>query len=205
MLRVHDVHRSFGDQVVLAGIELAVDAGATCALVGGNGAGKSTLLDVVVGALSPQRGRVTIDDVPIGEPRARRRLGYSPAHAIPPEQLATFEWLDLLASLRSVAPRDVDQAVARWGLAAMTDARIAALSLGQRRRLSLAGATMGAPMLLVLDEPTVGLDVDGVTLLVAELRAHRERGGAALVASHDEAFLVACGAERRTLTKGRIS
>lgn len=202
---MHDVHRTFGAHVVLDGIELAVAAGETCVISGGNGTGKSTLLDVAVGALPATRGDVHIGGLSIDDGRARRGVGYAPAHAALPEQLAVHEWIDVVAALRGVSPRQVDDATTRWGLAAITDARLAALSLGQRRRLALATATMGAPPLLVLDEPTVGLDVEGVAFLVRTLEAHRAAGGAALVASHEAAFVDAIHATRRALVAGRIA
>ena len=205
MLTMHDVHRTFGAHVVLAGVELTIAAGEICVIGGGNGAGKSTLLDVAVGALPASRGDVRVDGARIEDGRARRRIGYAPAHATLPEQLAVHEWIDVVAALRGVSSIAVDDAAARWGLARITDSRLGALSLGQRRRLALAIATMGAPSVLVLDEPTVGLDVEGVAYLVGVLEAHRANGGAALIASHESSFVEAIGATRRQLVAGRIS
>jgi ABC-type multidrug transport system ATPase subunit len=202
---MHDVHRSFGAHRVLDGVDLEVHDSEICVVTGENGAGKSTLLDVATFALSATRGRIAIDGAPIEEPRARRRVGYAPAHAPLPESLAIHEWMDLVAAMRAVRAAEVDVAAERWGLAAITDARLSTLSLGQRRRLALAVATMGAPSLLVLDEPTVGLDAAGVDQLVAYIETHRASGGSALIASHDEPFASATRATMRKLVRGRLA
>ncbi|MEO7092101.1 MAG: ABC transporter ATP-binding protein [Polyangiales bacterium] len=201
---MHDVHRSFGAHQVLRGVDLTIASGEICALVGENGAGKSTLLDIAVGALPPTRGAITLAGHSIDDARGRRDIGYAPAHAPLPEQLAVHEWLDLLAALRDVSAAQVDAASDRWGLGSLLDSRLSALSLGQRRRLALAVATMGTPTFLVLDEPTVGLDEAGIALLVATLAAHRDDGGAALVASHEPSFVTTISTTRRQLVAGRI-
>jgi ABC-type multidrug transport system ATPase subunit len=180
VLTISDVHKSFGGHAVLRGVSLALAAGETCVLRGGNGSGKSTLCEIVAGVIDPDRGEVRVQ---------RAYLGYAPSAAVLPDTMFLHDWIDLVASLEGAPAADVDRAVERFGLSSCTDARLSALSLGQRKRLSLACADLGAPQLLLLDEPTVGLDQEGRDLLVEWVRAHVTRGGAALIATHEDALI----------------
>ncbi len=205
MLNIADVHRRFGPEVVLAGVSLTVHAGEVVVVRGANGAGKSTLFEIAAGVLDADAGTVRVGGHPIADPRARRSIGYAPAAAALPESLFVHEWIDLACALRGVGDEeDVDATMARFGLQATSDARLSALSLGQRRRLSLALASIGRPSLLLLDEPTVGLDALGVDDLVEWLARHRRVGGAILLASHDEALVETLEARVCTLAAGRI-
>ncbi|MBL8714766.1 MAG: ATP-binding cassette domain-containing protein [Myxococcales bacterium] len=205
MLNIADVHRRFGADVVLAGVCLDVGAGEVAVVRGANGAGKSTLFEIVAGVLDADAGSVRVDGRPNTDPRARRSIGYAPAAATLPESLFVHEWVDLACALRGVdGAEDVDATMTRFGLEATVDARLSSLSLGQRRRLLLALASLGHPSLLLLDEPTVGLDAAGVADVIAWLDRHRRAGGAILLASHDDDFASALGAIRCTLAAGRI-
>jgi ABC-type multidrug transport system ATPase subunit len=206
VVEIVDVARSFGDEVVLAGVDLTVARGEVALVVGENGAGKSTLLDIVAGVLAPTRGAIRVQGRPVHEARARRSIGHAPAAPVLPEGLFLHEWLDLAAGLRGVrsAP-PIDAAVRRFGLVEASGTRLAALSLGQRRRTALAIASLGAPALLLLDEPTVGLDDDGLAVLHRWLEEHLARGGAILLASHEAALGRRLGARTHRLAAGRLS
>ncbi|UNX53856.1 ABC transporter ATP-binding protein [Georgenia sp. TF02-10] len=179
------------DLPVCPPVTFTLAAGELLAVVGANGTGKSTLLRTVVGQLEPLAGTVT---VPGGDPRSRdfrasvaADLGddaFFPA-------LTAVEHLLLTCYGHGVpAPREVvDQLVEEFGLTTRADALPAALSSGQRRRLLLAAAFARPRSLLVLDEPEQRLDPGMRADLVERLRAEREAGGAALVATHDPAVV----------------
>jgi ABC-2 type transport system ATP-binding protein len=182
---------------VLDGLALAVGAGEILGVVGPNGAGKSTLLAAVAGLLPRQRGLIRIDGHLVGTVAAQRRLGYVPEAADPPGHLTGDELVALVAALKG-AP--LDPAVrAALAFAEVAGQRVARMSLGQRRRACLAAALVGAPALLVLDEPSNGLDPPGVTTLVALLAARAAAGAAILLASHDGDLLDRLGARRLAL------
>lgn len=204
MLKMRDVVRRRGRRRVLDGLNLDVARGAVCVLRGENGSGKTTLLDVASGVLPADSGTASIDGVDVGDRRARASLGYAPAAASVPEQLAVHEWLDLVAALRGVSTAEVDAAASVWRVDRWLGARIGTLSLGERRRLVLASAELGDPALLLLDEPTVGLDAEGQALLVERLHARAAAGNAALVASHDAELVSDRRFEVHTLRDGRI-
>lgn len=205
MLTIAELSKSFGRDRVLRDVSLSVARGEVCILRGANGAGKSTLFEVISGVLDADRGTVTIDGRSNREPAARAAIGYAPANAMLPDHLVVHEWIDLLAGFRGSPQVEVDAAIETWGLRACTGTVLSALSLGQRRRLTLAAAELGAPSFILLDEPTVGLDPDGQSLLVSRVRAHLGRGGGALIATHEPELPRALDARVVVMQSGSIA
>ena len=153
-----------------------------------------------------QTGSIEIAGVSLsGAPvRARRSLGYVPEAANPPGYMTGEELFALVAALKQAPPLSQERRAA-LGLDGLTSARIARLSLGQRRRVCLGAALIGEPALLVLDEPTNGLDRSGIATLTALLGAQRDAGGIILVATHDRDFATALAGERFHLQAGRLT
>lgn len=205
-LVIKGIQKRFGGREVLRGLELVVERGETVAVVGPNGAGKSTLLGVVAGIIEPEAGSVTLEGEPLIGRRApaRARLGFVPEGADPPPHLLAGELLALCAALKQVEILPTSL-LERLGVAALLEQPVGSMSLGQRRRTCLAAALVGEPLLLVLDEPTNGLDPGGVEMLASLLRDHREAGGMALISTHDRAFAEAAGAKLIRLEIGRAA
>jgi ABC-2 type transport system ATP-binding protein len=176
-----------GGRAIVRDIGLEVRAGEVVALVGPNGSGKSTLLRVLAGVLDKDDGAVFIAGRSLDAERrdALRAIGYAPDAGELPDHLSARELLALVAALKG-APAKEDEA--RFGIAHVIHERITALSLGQRRRVSLLAALVGHPPLLLLDEPTNGLDAGGLGLLESLLGEQKLRGGSALVATHESSF-----------------
>jgi ATP-binding cassette subfamily F protein uup len=180
LVNLENVGKSYGTTVVLDGVSLGIGDGERIGVVGRNGGGKSTLLKLMIGAETPDTGRVTrTGGLRIA---AVDQRGALPAGTTVREYVvgdaAEHEWAGD-AAVRSV--------LAGLGLAAVgLDADVARLSGGERRRTALAAALVQQADLLVLDEPTNHLDVEGITWLAAHLRARR---GALLVVTHDRWFL----------------
>lgn len=196
-----------GGRRVLDGLSLTAGPGEIVGIVGGNGCGKTTLLAAVAGVLAPDRGGVTIDGASVWGPEreriaARRALGYVPEGADPPGHLTGDELLALVAAVKGAPPLD-SEVRTRLDLGALAAARIDRMSLGQRRRACLGAALVGAPRLLVLDEPDNGLDAGGIDALVELLAARAAAGAAALVASHDAHFLDRIKARRLSVARGQ--
>lgn len=136
-------------------------------LLGSNGAGKTTLMRILCGIIQPTRGSVHIDGQDLADPAGRRAvkrvLGYLPQHIEPYPSLTPLEFLDYVGVLkgldsRAERRRQASELVARVGLAEVRDRRIGGFSGGMRRRVGIAQALMGDPRLVVVDEPTAGLD-----------------------------------------------
>jgi ABC-2 type transport system ATP-binding protein len=167
-------------------VSLTLRRGAVTGFLGRNGAGKSTTMRLLAGVLVPQAGTVTLNGVPMTSYRARVRVGWAP------EEPATVASLTVREHLRSAhdlahhhgAGRSVDDVIAALDLGAVVDRLAGALSKGTRQRLGVAMALVGAPEVVLLDEPTAGLDPAQILALRTLLRAERARGAAVLLSSH---------------------
>ena len=155
---VDDLRVVRGGRDVLPGISLTVPSGQVVGLLGPSGGGKTTLLRAVVGVQIVAGGTVTVLGEPAGSPALRSRVGYvTQAPSVYPD-LTVRQNLHYFAQLLDAGREAVEEAVHAVDLADHADAPVAKLSGGQRSRVSLAAALVGSPDLLVLDEPTVGLD-----------------------------------------------
>ncbi|MGZ8178631.1 ABC transporter ATP-binding protein [Williamsia sp. SKLECPSW1] len=161
-IRIEGVWKSFGDVSVLRGADLTVPRGRVVALLGANGAGKTTLIRIVTTLLTADRGTVSVDglDVATEAPRVREIISLTGQFAAVDPILTGRENLVLVARLRHVrGPRRVaDDLLTRFSLQDAADRRVATYSGGMRRRLDIAMGLIGDPAVVVLDEPTTGLD-----------------------------------------------
>ncbi|MGK5532646.1 ABC transporter ATP-binding protein [Streptomyces sp. URMC 129] len=183
-----------GGKEVLRELDFSVPAGSVTGLLGPSGCGKTTLMRAVVGAQARVTGTLEVLGRPAGSPPLRHRLGYVTQAPSVYGDLTVRQNLDYFAAIlgvgRSDRRRHIDSALADVDLAAEEGSLTAALSGGQRARVSLAVALLGTPELLVLDEPTVGLDpVLRRSLWDLFHRLAAERGTTLLISSHvmDEA------------------
>jgi ABC-type multidrug transport system ATPase subunit len=174
---------------VLDGLTLTVPAGRVTGLLGPSGGGKSTLMRAIVGVQRIESGSVRVLGEPAGTPALRRRVAYTPQGAATYADLTVRENLAYFARIIAAPPRRVNETIATVGLDAFADRVVGRLSGGQRARVSLAAALLGSPELLVLDEPTVGLDPVLRRDLWAGFHELADAGATLLVSSHvmDEA------------------
>ena len=188
VVEVRDLVVVRGSREVLPGISLDVPAGVT-GLLGPSGCGKTTLMRCLVGAQQVRSGTVEVLGEPAGSAPLRTRVGYVTKAASVYDDLTVAENLRFFARVLGVDPASVDEAIASVDLAGHADQVVARLSGGQRSRVSLAVALLGSPDLLVLDEPTVGLDPVLRRDLWELFHRIADSGAAVLVSSHvmDEA------------------
>lgn len=164
---VQDVTKSYGRVRALDGLSLTVDDDTTFGLLGTNGAGKTTLLKLLVGLDTPDSGTITVaGESPTDGTRVRERVGYLPEHAGFPGSLTGREVLHFHARMRGV-PSDerahrVERVLHTVGLAEASDRAISGYSNGMNRRLGVGTMLVGEPAVLLLDEPTAGLDPAGI-------------------------------------------
>jgi ABC-2 type transport system ATP-binding protein len=180
------VYRRFGRTMVLAGLDLTVDEGELYGLIGPNGAGKTTALRVALGLLRADDGRVRLlgrDPGSAAGARPRRVGSLIEAPALAP-RLTGREYLILIARWAHAPDSEVDRVVGLLGLGRMTDRPTATYSTGMRQVLATAAALVGPPDLLVLDEPTVGLDPGHRRRVNEVLLDHVGGGGTVLLSSH---------------------
>ncbi|MCF0252749.1 MAG: ABC transporter ATP-binding protein [Duodenibacillus sp.] len=166
------------------GFELA--AGSVTGLLGHNGAGKSTLIKLILGLLKPASGTLTVLG---GRPGADpRRVGYLPENANFYDAMTVLEHLQYFARLKGAGRSRVDELVAQLGLAAVAGRRLGVCSKGERQRLGLAQALLSRPAVLLLDEPTVGLDPAASGAMYDELARLRGEGCCIVVCTHELAL-----------------
>src|ERR1041385_5891685 len=175
-VRVRGLRKRFGARTVLADLDATFPAGRITGLVGPNGAGKSTLLKVLLGLVTPDAGNVEVRGRPLdGTPGYRAHLGYMPQAPRFAEQLTGRELVAMVRALRG-ATGPVDESLLDWftGTPAL-DQRVATLSGGTRQKLNAALAFLFRPDLLILDEPTAGLDPVASRRLKDQILVARDR------------------------------
>ncbi len=188
-IEVSDLRVVRGGVIVLPGLSLAVPKGSVTGLLGPSGCGKSTLMRAIVGTQVVQSGEVTVLGLPAGSPPLRRRVGYVTQAPSVYGDLTVRENLRYFARVLGTPATEVDAVLETVGLTAQADRVAGRISGGQRSRASLAVALLGRPDLLVLDEPTVGLDPLLRRDLWTSFHTLAEGGTTILVSSHvmDEA------------------
>lgn len=189
------VRFGYGASPVLDGADLALRAGEFVVLAGHNGSGKSTLLKLCLGLLRPAAGRISVFGGSPSDPSVRRRIGYAPQGLRVVTSIPVSVGEVVTAGLTATAPllrrdRERERASAGAALAAVGMEDLAAeclfeLSGGQQQRTILARALVADPPLLLLDEPTTGIDQSLRPRLVAQLRARVDAGATVLAVSHD--------------------
>lgn len=178
-----------GRTEVFDGIDLAVSAGRITGVLGPSGCGKTTLMRAIVGVQRVSGGTVTVLGEPAGSPQLRHRVAYATQGAAVYGDLTVRQNLVYLASVLEAPKGDVDRVIDEVGLRGQAGQLVESLSGGQATRISLAMALIGTPELIVLDEPTVGLDPVLRVELWDLFRGLADRGVTMIVSSHvmDEA------------------
>lgn len=200
MLELENISKRLGSTVAVRDVSFRVETGERVAISGANGAGKSTLARIVAGVILPDRGSVRWKNSEL-RGSLRREVGFVPEAADPPGHLTTAELLHLISATKQCQPCS-RELVERLDIADLLGARISELSLGQRRRACLAAALVGDPGLLILDEPTNGLDSSAISHLTALLTEQADR--TVLLVTHDQAFAKATATRQITMKSGAL-
>jgi ABC-2 type transport system ATP-binding protein len=164
MIDVNDLTKSYGPVEALRGVSFHVDAGEIIGLLGPNGAGKTTMMKILTGYLQPTGGTVTVDGLNVltHALEIQKRIGYQPENAPLYPELSVQAYLKMIADLRQIPEADqtplLIESVRATGLSDHLTRPIGQLSKGYRQRVGLAQAIVHQPKLLILDEPTIGLD-----------------------------------------------
>lgn len=164
MLQVRQISKKFGNTNAVKQLDLSVQKGQICGLLGPNGAGKSTAIRMICGVLAPTSGSIEINGVDLASypSKAKQLLGYVPEGAPLPLELLPSEYLSYTASLYGIHGESKKKSVSDWAqrcdIASVLHKPIGSLSRGYRQRVALAAALLHKPKLLVLDEPSTGLD-----------------------------------------------
>lgn len=168
MINVENLSKTYGNHIALDNVSFEVEKGHIYGLLGPNGAGKSTTMNILTGYLAPTEGSVYINGFKMGEKtlEAKRSIGYLPE--IPPvyPDMSVTEYLDFAASIKNVSKKqrkeEIERVIGLTGLDSVRRRLIKNLSKGYRQRVGIAQALLGSPEVIILDEPTVGLDPEQI-------------------------------------------
>ena len=210
MIEVSHLTKQYGNHLAVDGVSFTVADGQICGLLGPNGAGKSTIMNFLTGYLSATSGQVTVAGHPLPEEAdaAKACVGYLPEQPPLYPEMTVQEYLDFAAELKGIKKKadrkeQVRKAARRTGLEEVLPRVIRSLSKGYRQRVGIAQALLGSPQLIILDEPTVGLDpaqVIEIRNLIRELgKAHT-----VILSSHILSEVQAVCQQVLILSKGRL-
>ena len=208
-VEISGLGKRFGRRDVLRGVELSIAPGRITAIVGPNAAGKTTLIKLILGLVQHREsdGRILVDGVAVnGKPDYRERIGYMPQLAHFPGQLTGREVLALLKGLR--APRELpldEELLERFALDQALDQPVRTLSGGTRQKLNAVVAFLFRPSLLILDEPTAGLDPVAAGILKEKVLRAPGEGTTVLLTSHLMSEVEELAQDLRFLLDGSIA
>ncbi len=210
MIEVSHLTKQYGNHLAVDDVSFAVADGQICGLLGPNGAGKSTIMNILTGYLSATSGQVTVAGHPLPEEAdaAKACVGYLPEQPPLYPEMTVQEYLTFAAELKGVKKAErkeqVCRAARRTGLETVLPRLIRSLSKGYKQRVGIAQALLGSPRLIILDEPTVGLDpaqVIEIRKLIRELgRAHT-----VILSSHILSEVQAVCQQILILSKGHLA
>lgn len=209
LIKTHGLIKRFGEITAVNGISLSVERGEVLGFLGPNGAGKSTTMKMITGFLPPDEGSVSVRGIDIGRDpiQAKKSIGYLPEGAPAYGDMTARSFLRFIAEIRGYDGADRDRRVdgvrERTGLAGVMDQRVETLSKGYKRRVGLAQAILHDPEVLILDEPTDGLDPNQkyhVRSLIEEMATYK----AIVVSTHILEEVEAVCSRAVIIDKGRI-
>ncbi|WP_051484633.1 ABC transporter ATP-binding protein [Shewanella waksmanii] len=180
------VSHQFGDFAALTEVDCALQPGQLLALLGHNGAGKSTLLKVILGLIDPSHGQVTVLGQRLSaHNRKPMNIGYLPENISFYDKLTGHELLSYFAALKGVGQVRVNRLIEEFGLQYAQHKPLKGYSKGMKQRLGIAQAILAEPQLLLLDEPTVGLDPQASEFLYQKIQSLTQLGCAVMVSTHE--------------------
>ncbi len=186
MISIKDVSKHFGRVKALDNVSMELERGKSYALIGPNGSGKTTLIKSVLGMVIPTSGAIIFDGKSISNDwRYREKIGYMPQVGRYPENMRIGQLVDMMKNVRNADDDNLDEElIGTFKLHRFYDKRVHALSGGMRQRVSAALAFLFNPPVLILDEPTAGLDPVSVEALKEKILAEKGRGKLLVITSH---------------------
>ncbi|MGB5378415.1 ABC transporter ATP-binding protein [Muriicola sp.] len=204
MIEVNSLYKNFGKNQVLQGLNLTIEEGGIFAILGPNGSGKTTLIKCMLGMVLPNKGSITIMGKPIKNTwRYRREINYLPQIANFPGNIKVKELFTMIKDLRQQPDRQ-EELITLFELDSSMNKRLATLSGGTKQKVNIVLAFMFNSPLLILDEPTTGLDPSSLIRLKKLIREEKSNGKTILISSHIMQFVAEIADEIIYLLEGQI-
>jgi len=204
MINIESLYKKFGKNEVLIGLDLQIESGGIFAVLGPNGSGKTTLIKSILGMVVPNEGDISIDGKSIKNKwKYREDISYLPQIANFPGNLKVEELIRMIKDLRQ-NPSDEQQLVRHFGLEPFLDKKLATLSGGTKQKVNIVLTFMFDNPLIILDEPTTGLDPMALIRLKKLIEAEKNKGKTILVTSHIMQFVEEIADEIVYLLEGKI-
>ncbi|MFA3784006.1 ABC transporter ATP-binding protein [Melioribacteraceae bacterium 4301-Me] len=185
MIEIKNLYKKFGSLAALSDVNIQFKNSSLNYLVGPNGSGKTTLIKCILGLVKPTSGEIFVDGVKLnGNYKYKEKIGYMPQIAHFPENLTVREIISTIQNLRSENIRYDEELIENFKLNSEMDKRLKNLSGGTRQKVNAAIAFLFDPQILILDEPTAGLDPVSSSILKDKIIAERKRGKTIIFTSH---------------------
>ncbi len=188
MVKLENVTKHFGSKTVVDDVSFEIRRGELFGLLGPNGAGKTTTINMIIGGLNPENGNITINGEAPGKQNIKRLLGIVPQTLALYESLSAQQNLNFFGQLYGLSGKDlkdrIEHVLQIVNLAERRNERVSKYSGGMKRRLNIAAALLHRPSLLILDEPTVGVDPQSRNSIFESLRALKKEGCTIILTSH---------------------
>ncbi len=204
MIEIQNLHKKFGKNQVLSGVDLNIESGGIFAVLGPNGSGKTTLIKSILGMVVPNQGTISIGGTSIKKNwKYRHDIDYLPQIANFPGNLKVKELIRMIKDLRQ-RPSDEERLIAIFGLEPFVNQKLATLSGGTKQKVNIVLAFMFDCPLLILDEPTNGLDPAALIRLKELIQEEKQKGKTFLITSHIMQFVEEVADEIVYLLEGKI-
>lgn len=186
MIRIENISKRFRKLQVLDNINATFTSGEVISLIGPNGSGKTTLIKSILGMVRPDSGKIIVDDTPInGDPSYREKIGYMPQIGRYPDNMRIGQLFKMLRNIRNVPESKTDNdLITRFELEKIAEKPMRTLSGGTRQKVSAAIAFLFNPPVLILDEPTAGLDPLSSEILKEKIIEEKKKNKLILITSH---------------------
>lgn len=206
MLQLQQVNKTFGKLEVLKGINVCFERGQSVAIIGPNGSGKTTLIKSILGMVVPESGVILFQQQPVGDDaRYRRDIGYMPQIGRYPDNMQIGQLFDMMRDLRNGAGERIDEElIEAYRLPDIFHKSMRTLSGGTRQKVSAALAFLFSPPVMILDEPTAGLDPLSAEILKSKIQQEKQRNKLFLITSHIMSDLEELATDVVYLVEGRL-
>lgn len=204
-ISVQNLSKKYGQQLALDNVNLNIDKNEVIGLLGPNGAGKSTLMKCIVSAVNPSSGHITIDEKKVQDfpLETKSLIGYLPENNPLYHDMYVKEYLGFVANIRKIGNEQIQQVIHSVGIDAEQHKKIKALSKGYKQRVGLAQAILHEPEILILDEPTNGLDPNQI-IEIRDLIRHVGKNKTVILSTHIMQEVEALCSRVILLHKGRV-